>query len=81
MYSRLCVKKAGSVEQCSWPTELWYVGWPTRIIIEKVANGTEEEHSVHGHSTLPIAEVVRTWLVVWIECVWLSCHRIVVLCS
>lgn len=78
-YSRLCVKKAGSVEQYSGPTEPWYVGWSTRII-EKVASGAEEEHSVHGHSTLLIAAVARTWLVVWIECVWLSYHRIVVTC-
>lgn len=33
---RLCVKKAGSVEQWSEP---WYVGWSRRIIIGKVANG------------------------------------------
>ena len=44
----------------------------TRIIIGKVANGAEEEHSVHGHSTLPIAGVVRKWLVVWIECNYMA---------
>lgn len=31
---------------------------------------------MHGHSTLPIAGVVRTWLVVSTECIWLSSHRI-----
>ena len=32
----------------------------TSPIIGKVANGAEEIHSVHGHSTLPTAGVIRT---------------------